>query len=116
MQRHDGEIRAVALCNWGRYQLNEGDTVAAKQNLLQALRLTYLDKANLLLAAIAKGEGNMDRAVELWYQTLQADEPDLQISAYEQLISYYNRQQDYRKSTPSSSAASLLPKPTGRHS
>ena len=94
----DGEIRAVALCNWGSYQLNEGDTMAAKQNLLQALRLTYLDKANLLLAAIAKGEGNIDRAVELWYQTLQADEPDLQISAYEQLISHYNRQQDYSKS------------------
>jgi len=95
----DGEIRAVALCNMGSYLLKEGDTLAAKQNLLQALSLTYLDKANLLLATIAQGEDNMDRAVELWYQTLQAEELDLQISAYEQLFSYFDQQQDYRRSS-----------------
>lgn len=95
----DGDIRAVALCNLGRYQLKEGDSVAAKQNLLQALQLTYLDKANLLLATIAKGEGDMKRAVELWYQTLQAEELDLQIEAYEQLIDYFSQRKDYRISS-----------------
>lgn len=99
LPRLDGDIRAVALCNMGSYQLKEGDTLAAKEHLLQALQLTYLDKANLLLANIAKGEGNMDRAVELWYQTLQAEELDLQIMAYEQLINYFTQQQEYRRSS-----------------
>lgn len=95
----NGEIRAVALCNLGSYQLKEGDTKQAKQSLLQALKLTYLDKANLLLATIAKGEGDTNRAVELWYQTLQAEEIDLQISAYEQLIYYFDQRQDYHRSS-----------------
>ena len=99
LPRLDGDIRAVALCNLGSYQLKERDTLAARQSLQQALKLTYLDKANLLLADIAQGEGNMERAVELWYQTLQAEELDLQIRAYEQLIDYFNQQQDHRRSS-----------------
>lgn len=95
----DGDIRAVALCNMGSYQLKEGDTVAAKQRLLQALQLSYLDKANLLLANIANDEGDTKRAVELWYQVLQAEELDLQISACQQLIAYFDRQHDYSHSS-----------------
>ena len=95
----DGVIRAVALCNMGSYQLKEGDTIAAKQSLLQALKLTYLDKANYLLANIAKGEGDFNRATNLWYQTLQAEELDLQIKAHEQLIRHFSQQQDFRRSS-----------------
>lgn len=95
----DGDIRAVALCNMGSYQLKEGDIQAAKQSLLQALQLSYLDKANLLLANIAYDEGDTKRAVELWYQVLQAEELDLQISACQQLIAYFDRQHDYSHSS-----------------
>ena len=93
----DGVIRAVALCNMGSYQLKEGDSLAAKQNLLQALKLTYLDKANFLLANIAKGEGDFNRATDLWYQTSQAEALDLQIKAHEQLIRHFDPQQDFRR-------------------
>ena len=99
LPRLDGDIRAVALCNMGSYLLKEGDTLAAKQHLLQTLQMTYLDKANLLLANIAYGEGDTSRAVDLWYQTLQAEELDLQISAYERLIDYFNQQRDNRLSS-----------------
>ena len=99
LPRLDGDIRAVALCNLGSYQLKQGDTLAARQSLQQALQVSYLDKANLLLANIAKGEGNTERAVDLWYQTLQAEETNLQIRAYEQLIDHFEQQQNYRYSS-----------------
>jgi len=95
----DGQIRATALCNLGSYQLKQGDVRSAKQNLQKALKLAYLDKANMLLATIAINEGDTARAVELWYQTLQAIEPELQIRAYEQLIGHFNRLHDHRISS-----------------
>ncbi len=89
MPRLSAMQQAELKTSIGGIYLQMGEKGIAKQYLQEALTLFPVDYAAKLMGDIYESEGNMDKACELWFEALNTINNDIQIEAYQKLISYY---------------------------
>lgn len=92
--RTDGEIRATYLANKASYLMSLGKYQEAKHLLMESMRYTPTDRASKLLADIYMREGDINSAVQQWYQLANSFSPDVCIQSYRLLIRYLNSNGD----------------------
>ena len=93
----DGEIRATYLVNKASYLMSLGKRQEAKHLLNESMSHAPTDRASKLLADIYMKEGDMEAAVQQWYQLTNSFSPDVSIESYRLLIRYLDRRGDTEK-------------------
>lgn len=91
------DVRATSLVNEASLMSQKGMLKEALRLLASAREFAGLDKGTMLQADIYARQGRMNEAHDLWYELLYSRNPEIRIRSYEQLISYYQQENNHER-------------------
>lgn len=95
LHRVGRENKAALLTLMGIRWLQDGENLKAKGCFRNALKIFPNEYAVMLLGDICQKEGNIAKAVELWYEATNTNDNHVLIETFEKLTRYYEASHEY---------------------
>lgn len=92
----EGQVKSDLLVSFGCEALEERDTVKGKKYLLRALEAFPNDYAAKRMGDIMEAEGKMKEATDYWFESLNTTNVQVRIEAFEKLVQYYKKHEEWR--------------------
>ena len=97
LDKVDNHVKVSILTNQASIDIKQGYMLNAKNNLERAMELEPQETTTKLYADLLAMWGQIDQAVDYWYQSLNGYKPYIQIDAYKKLISFYKLEGDNKR-------------------